>query len=111
VAHWGEIPHYIRGHHVQRYIDRVLQIPLFGATHNIIPFPIQKQSPAHLDSRGRKVHVTEWERQPARFPAGWNRLAAKDQDWRYRYQQAWKAKRKALGLPCEIQNPARRRVA
>ncbi len=108
MAHWGEVPHFIRGKvAVARYIKRHIQPPLIDISVNLIPFA--KPQPVHRDIRGRKVDLTVWIRQPRKFHIGWCRMAAKDPNWRVTYESNWIARRKALGLPYVIHNPASER--
>lgn len=47
-----------------------------------------------------------WDRQPAKFPHEWWRLADGNPNWRADYQDRWVESRIAAGLPFEIKNAA-----
>jgi len=102
VADWGEVPHFIRGRMVRRYINRTLQLSLIDISWNVIPFTA---SPVYRDLSGHKVPSTVWHQQPAKFPSGYCQMAADDPNWRITYRDNWIAKRKALGLPHAVTDP------
>lgn len=102
---WGEVPSYIRGRRVRGYIARHLQLSL----PTNLPAPVVTMTPGRpvfRDINGWQVSPEVWNRQPKRFPRGWNALAVDDPTgWRQTYLANWQAKRRALGLPHEVTDP------
>ena len=90
------VPWYVPDRFVKQHIRRNLQ-PEIAFPEDTRPILGPKPRPTYLQILR--------DRQPRRFPRGWNRMALADRQWRRTYALRWAASRKAAGLPSEITEP------